>query len=164
MGTVSTLPTVKAALITKLTPALGALGGIQVSYAWPGPNTDPESVFCGRLPFEGPLPPSEILRSEIAGIKTGRKQRQEEYVIPVTFHSFRPDLTVQDAATAEARAFLFLSKLEDVLADDPRLGLATLVQWAALGDVEIVAGSPIPWETGWLSLLVADVVVHARLT
>lgn len=164
MATTSTIPTVKAQMVTKFTTALAtastAGGQIPVTYAWPGPETESEAVFLG------PHPKTADIRldasSQIPTIKAGRKQRQEEYPVRVTVWSFRPDLTPAGASTCETRAFVIAGHIEDELADDPRLGLAHTVLQRA--EIEAVASTLFPFGKGWACELAIDVAVKARLT
>jgi hypothetical protein len=153
MATTSTIPAVKSALVDLLSVALD----VPVTYAWPGPNTAHECVFLGRYP-DVPGEDRIDATSAIANIVTGRKQRTETYTVPLTIWSFRPDLNSDGAAEAEERAFVMLSVLEDVLADDPKLGLDIL--WAQLGDYSSVGH---PYDKGWVYELIAQVDVQARL-
>jgi hypothetical protein len=154
MGTSSTIPAVKSRLVE----VLSAVMDVPVTYAWPGPNAAHECVFLGRYPdVQGE--DRVDARSEIANVVAGRKQRTETYTLPVTVWSFRPDLNSDGAEEAEARAFVLLAELEDVLADDPTLGVD--IQWARLGDYSSVGH---PFDKGWVYELIAQVDVQARLT
>lgn len=156
MATTSTVPTVKARLVTLFDAALT----VPVTYAWPGPESEPECVFLGPHPQTADI--RLDLSSSIPTIKAGRKQRQEEYTVRVTVWSFRPDLTTEDAATCELRAFEIAEAVEDVLADDPRLGLgAGVIQFA---EVDSVASTLFPFQSGWATELAIDIAVRARLT
>lgn len=161
-ATTSTVPQVKAALVTLLT---NALAPVQVAYAWPGADTADESVFLGHHPSltADILGIQTTIASPIATIKAGRQQRQQDYPIPVTLWSFRPDLRSDGAAEAEAGGFVLLAGLEDVLANAPALGLTT-IQRAELNVVSQIGGGPIPFESGWASVLVAEVDIYSRLT
>ena len=165
MATTSTVPTVKARLVTVFTTALAtasASGGqVPTSYAWPGPSTSAEEqVFLGHHPElrDIALNPSH----EIPNVKAGRKQREETYQVPVTVWVFDTDSTPDAAATVEARAYTLFGLLEDVLADDPQIGLAQgVIQWAkTAGHVTTLW----PFNKGWACSLVFDVDVSARLT
>jgi len=107
MATSSTVPTARAALVAALT---GAFPTAQVAYSHPGDAREPESVYLGGA----------RLTSEIATIRAGRKKRQEHYTIDVWF-----DVTGDgpDAQAAVERAWEMAGELEDILADDPSLGL-----------------------------------------
>jgi hypothetical protein len=164
MSTTSTIPTVKARIVTVLTTALataGTSGGqVPVTYAWPGPSTEPECVFLG------PHPETADIRldasHQVPTIKAGRKQRQEDYPVRVTVWEFRPDLSPSDADDAEARAFLLAGAIEDALANDPTLGLAQgVVQHITVGDI---SSTLFPFQKGWACELAIDVQVKARLT
>ena len=162
MSTVSTIPAVKAQLVTKFATATAtassASGQIDVSYAWPGPDCDPEAIFLGVHP--------DLERNvteaahDIPTIKAGRKQRQESYTVPVTIWNWRPEFTPADAASCESEAFTVFGLLEGVLADDPTIGLSS-IQWARLGDFESLLR---PYGKGWVCALRFDVNVEARLT
>lgn len=166
MSTSSTLPAVKAQLVSLLTSALsssGVSGGaVPVFYAWPGPDATDECVYLGRHPdtVGNPLAASTSLRSELPTIKAGRRHRQEDYDVEVTVWSFRPDLSADGAEEAEQRGFALFESVEDVLADTPALGLST-IQHAVLSDVGVAL---VPFQTGWASILVGSVTVNARLT
>ena len=164
MSTTSTVPTVKARLVTVLTAALASasLEGDQVpvTYAWPGPDTQPEAVFLG------PHPQAADIRLDLSDqtptVKAGRKQRQESYTVRVTVWCWRPDVTATGAQTVETQAFSLAGLIEDVLAEDPRIGLAaTVVQWIR---VETMSSTLFPFERGWACELSMDLEVGARLT
>lgn len=78
-----------------------------------------------------------ILFGEITGayalrnMKAGRKQRSDTFTQRVFVMAGRAG---QTAAGAEERALELFAALDDVLADDPTLGVAG-VQWARLGNV-----------------------------
>lgn len=155
MATTSTIPAVKTALVSLLDAKLD----VAVFYAWPGPNTPNECVFMGRYPDQ-PNEDRIEASSEVANVTAGRKQRDETYSAPVTIWSFRPDLSSDGAKAAEARAFVLLEALEDVLADDPTLGGIDGLRWARLGDF---TASLHPFEKGRVAELIANVDVQARL-
>jgi len=164
MATTSTIPTVKAQMVTKFTTALAtastAGGQVQVSYAWPGPKTESESVFLGPHPETADIRLDRT--SQIATIKAGRKHMDEDYTVRVTVWSFRPDLSVEAANTCEARAFALLAHIEDEFADDPRLGLGVGVVKKA--EIASTASTLLPFQKGWACELAVDIEVEARLT
>lgn len=168
MATSSTYVAFKQQLVDQLTVALAESGRnhnpVQVSYWWPAGNTDADCVYLGRRPDLG-VNPSGRIESRIPTIKAGRKQRQESYTVEVTVQTVRNDLTAGEAETAEAWAFSILDKIDDLLADDSQIGMSS-IQWARLGDVEIVGGGPIPNPegAGFLVLLLVSIAVEARLT
>lgn len=162
MATTSTIPTVKAGLVTLFTTALATAsltdGQVPVTYAWPGPNTGPEAVFFG------PHPETADIRidatHDIPTIKAGRKQRQENYTLRCTVWTFRPDLTAAGAQTVETQACALAGLLEDELADDVQGGISA-VQWIK---VTLIAPTLFPFEKGWACELGLDLDVQARLT
>lgn len=166
MSQTSTLPQVKARMVTLFTAALATAnkdsGPVPVTYAWPGSDGEAEAVYLGRHPdfVANPLAASRDITSGLATIKAGRKSRDEVYDVEATVWSFRPELDPNSAATAEAQGFAILARLEDVLADDPKIGLTT-IQHAVLGDVGVAV---IPFQKGWASVLIPTITVTARLT
>lgn len=156
MPTNSTIPTVKQRLVTVFSAATTT----PVSYAWPGSNTVHECVFLGPHPEAADI--RVDMDSQIPTIKAGRKQRQEEYTVRVTVWVFRPDLTSADAETCEARAFEVWDDLEDELADDPQIGIPTVVNQHVA--VQNLASTLFPFQTGWACELSIDLRVRARLT
>lgn len=164
MATTSTVPTVKAQLVTKFATALATAsrssGQVPVTYAWDGPDTQPECVFLGPNPQTADL--RLDLSHDIPTIKAGRKHRAENYTVRATVWQWRPDLSSGSAATVESAAFTIAGLLEGVLADDPLIGLAsTVVQWVK---VESVASTLFPFQKGWACELAMDLEVSARLT
>lgn len=156
MATTSTVATVKAQLVSQLDTALL----VPVTYAWPGKSTAAEAVFLGPHPETADI--RLDLSSSIPTMKAGRKQRQEEYTVRVTVWTFRGELTPADAATCETRAFAILADIEDVLAADPRIGLApAVVQFL---EITSIASTLFPFQTGWACELAVDITVRARLT
>ena len=157
MATTSTVPTVKAQLVTKITTAITPIPAYS---AWPGPKTPPKCVFLGPHPETADI--RLDLSSSIPTIKAGRKQRQEEYTVRVTVWTFRPDLTTVDAQTCETEAFAVLADIEDELADDPRIGLGVAV--VQFLEVTSVASTLFPFQAGWACELAVDIAVRARLS
>lgn len=168
MATSSTYVAFKSQLVTRLTTLLATEGqngsAVQVSYWWPGPGSEADCVYLGRRP-DLSLNPSVTISSTIPTIKAGRKQRQESYTVELTVQAVRNDLTNDEAEDAETWAFSILEVIDGLLADTPQIGL-TSIQWARLGDVEIVGGGPIPnpQGSGFWMLLLASIEVQARLT
>lgn len=155
MSQTSTVPTVKQRLVAVFDAALT----VPVTYAWPGKSTQPECVFLGPHPETADI--RLDLTSAIPTIKSGRKQRQEEYTVRVTVWSFRPDLTSAGAEECETRCFAILASIEDVLANDPRIGLDPgVVQYLA---IESTASTLFPFGAGWACELSVDIAVKARL-
>lgn len=166
MATTSTLPTVKARLVTLYRTALATAsqsgGQVQVEYAWPGAATEAECVFLGRHPDFVADPLAGVTRrTEIPNAVAGRKQRQERYPVEVTLWSFRPDKSAKDAAAVESRTFTLLGLLEDVHANNVALGIRDVIQKAELAETEVAL---LPHEKGWASVLVLTINVEARLS
>lgn len=165
MATSSTLPAVKAALVDLLSTALATSsvdgGQVPVFYAWQPDVTD-ESVFLGRPLFSADetIVSDSTIESNVPTIKAGRKQRQEEYEIEGTAWSFRGDLTPSAAAQAELRGFELADAVDDVLADDPTLGL-TSIQYAVLARRQAQIRA---YGSGWVSVVFFTVAVKSRLT
>lgn len=97
---------------------------------------------------------------DIHSIRAGRKHRDETYIQHVHFIIMRPG---ENATDARVQAYRLLEELEDVIADDPGIGLSipTLV-------VRVVAftcnTTPEPESMGWRAHMRADVAVSVRLT
>jgi len=97
--------------------------------------------------------------SDIPTVRAARKARQERYTLDVWFDV---DAVGPDAQTASERVWALFGELEDILADDPSVGLSPPF-WAVLGDyTETLMFDEA--RRGWGSLLRAGVDVEARLT
>lgn len=135
MATTSTVPSAKAAL-TALVAA--ALSGVQVTYGRPADaELNSECVWIGDTTG----------RQRVPTIKAGRKARHETYSIDVVCWV---DIERGLTSEAEARAFVLLGEVEDAVADDPSLGLATAttpVFFATCGEfataADVASGRPI---------------------
>lgn len=150
MATTTTVPDFLAAFVPLLRTALP---GVQVSDAWPGPDaTADETVFIGDE--------IENWDVEIAGIKAGRKHRQESYEITVEAWVGKAGELREDAATlARSRAIALINAIDNMLADDPETIPA--VQHVLL----IGRGAQlVPFDKGWACQATATVEVSARLT
>lgn len=171
MSTTTTIVDFKTQLLARLTTALATAGEdggpVQCRYAWPGPNTQPNTVFFGRWPDAGAILPSIRIDSAVPTIKAGRKQRQESYTVEVSIFTAGPDLSAdsESAAIADNRAFTIHAALDSLLAEDPKIGLGLAsIQWARIASTEILAGGPFPYEKGYSVLLLVSIDVEARLT
>lgn len=151
MGTTSTVPVVTPVLLAALNAGLPV--GVDAFEAWPGPDAAPEMVVLGDIEWDD---------YAIATIKSGRKQRQEDWSIGFEVFVFgTPGSTPADPATARTRAFVLNAAIEDTLADDPLLGLAT-------GTVQRIEARPTEagprvFEKGWAYRVAGRIEVHARL-
>ncbi|HVV37587.1 MAG TPA: hypothetical protein VHC63_13340 [Acidimicrobiales bacterium] len=142
------MPAVKAALVALLS-ANGALAGVQISQGYPGESfIEREAIYTDRVTG----------RHEIANIKAGRKQRDENYALTlvVSVVSDAPE----DVADVETRAFVLLQEIEDTLADDPSLGNVDGVVHAVAGQFRELAD---PTTNGAACVIEFEVEVNARL-
>lgn len=143
----STVPAVKAGLVSAL-DARSGLDNVDVTYSHPGDALQPEAVYLGGVRGTHELP---IMRA-------GRKPRQENYTIDVWFEVIRDGTTSQEA---EERAWVLFGELEDLLADDPTIGLP-VVGWARLADWDDF----LAWDLqrqGWSARIRAGVTIEARI-
>lgn len=156
MATVSTIPTVWARLVTLMESNVPS--GVDVSYTWSGNETEPEAAFLGHHPeFRDILTRDDQV---IPTIKAGRKERREDYEVPLTVWVFRPDLSADDAKTCHERAFAIFAEIEDFLADDPALGLSPSIHWCRIASYDDLL---IPFQSGWACLLTVTLTVLATL-
>lgn len=147
MATRSTVPAVRAALVALLQARPG-LAGVQVGYSHPGDALERESMFLGGT--RG--------RHDPANLRAGRKHRDEAYTLDVWVDVSADGPTAQPASE---RAWALIGELEDVLADDPSLGLGQPL-WAVLGECD--DGHDFDEETrGWKARIRAGVDIKARL-
>lgn len=151
MATTSTVPTVTDALLSALNAALPA--GVDAYEAWPGPEAAAEMVVLGAVTWDV---------YEIASIKSGRQRRNEEYAIGYeVFVMGQAGSTPADPSNARDRAFVLNTEIEDALADSPKLGLGTAVNWV---QTQITEAGPRVFEKGWAYRVAGRVNVSARLT
>lgn len=155
MATTSTVPTVKQALLTLLAAQAG-LTATTLHYAWFGPAADPEEILLATDPDAGT--PDVTGRHEIPTLG-GRVSRDERYSVPVTIRVFDPDAEPQNMATVEERAFALLAGVENLLADNPNLGVDGVLS-ARAGDW---SSTLTAFQGGWACQLVFNIDVHARL-
>lgn len=163
MGQISTVPVVKAQVVSQLTTALATAstsgGQVPVTWAWPGPSAQHEAVFLGRHPDLDDIRLDVI--HEFPTVKAARKQRSETYQLPMTIWTFRPELSADGAQECEERAFELLDPVEDVFADDPTIGLSpTVVNWVRVAEI---ASTLWPIQKGWACELIVQLEVQARL-
>jgi hypothetical protein len=145
MATTSTLVTVRSAIVTLLSAALPT---VQVSYAHPGePEAHGEFIFLGFAQST----------NEVPTMKAGRKRTDERYVQQVIVEVKGEGMTQLQADT---RCMELFAEVEDIIADDPNLGLGNDIHWAKLNGWEQVGGST---GTGHGCRIEADVEVYARL-
>lgn len=148
MSTTSTVPEV----IDSLLALLATDGRLAAFESWPGPEAAREMLVLGTVTWED---------YRIATIKSGRKQRQEDFEI--AFEVFVVGATGTSPAApspARARAFELLAVVEDMLADDPKIGVGQSVQWVEIRPSE---AEPRVFEKGWAFRITGSLVGHARL-
>ena len=146
MATSSTVPAVKAALVSLLTTALPST---QVTYGRPADSMlSRNCVWLGRAAGADRIPV----------MSAGRKVREQTYSVTVFVWVAKPRGTVE---AAEDEAHDLLAEVEDALADDPALGgvdgliHATAGTWEAEADLA---------KEGPFCLVTLDVDCLARLS
>jgi hypothetical protein len=155
MATTTTVPTIKTQLVSQL-QARTNLSGVTIAYSWPGTvmpaGTGPiEVIFLGKVDVDASIP----------SLKAGRKQRQEDYTLDVVFWVIQPFDRPDRAQDSEARCLVLFNELEDLLAEDPLIGLtASTLQWMKIVGWDI---EHAPVQKGWATQIVAKLEVHARL-
>jgi hypothetical protein len=119
-----------AAIKANLKTALRAnttLSGVQVSYGDPGGDAQRETVWLGH---------TEDGSQEPLAMRAGRRRREENYTLHVHVEVIgRP--TPEDN---EARATDLCTAVEEVLADDPKVGNTPGVIHAVVAGVEMATG------------------------
>ncbi len=143
----SSVGVVKAKLVELISAALPTL---QVSYTRPPvKQVDREAVWLAEATGA----------HELATIRAGRKPRTETYRLSAVVSVRDPD---DGPTSAETRALVLLAAIEDVLANDPRLGLAGAIDWASAGEFE--SRTDHHPEGGALAEIRLRIDVHARLS
>lgn len=106
----STAPTVRAALIAALAARPG-LAGVAVTYLWQGDADTQEAIYLGKT----------IITNNWVTLRSGRKTREETQRIELHIRSLKP---TDWGPVAETRAFAMIAEVEDLVADDPAIGLS----------------------------------------
>lgn len=149
MSTITLIPVKRQ--LEQLLAARPGLAGVQVMYRWAGDSKDQEAIWFGNTSGSNTYP---VMRA-------GRKPRDEQYVVNLHLEVQCPDSADE---TSEARALELLAELEDLVADDPALGLSgtfpTLV--AELASWSVTNGLLDP--AGWGTHITAQIEVKSRLT
>lgn len=149
MATTSTVPAVRAALQTEIEALLPS--GVKCYRSWPGPDAAREMIVLGKV--EG--------SHESATVKAGRQQRQESYTIEAEAWVFGADgATPANCGPVEDRAWTLMESVENVLADDPKIGTA-VIHWARPGRIEQDIAA---FEKSWAVRVAITIEVEARLT
>lgn len=147
-STTSTVPEV----IDSLLALLATDGRLPTFEAWPGPEASREMLVLGTVSWDD---------YRIATIKDGRQQRQEDFEIAFeVFVLGGAGTSPANPSAARARAFELLAVVEDILANDPKIGLGQSVQWVEIRPTE---AEPRVFEKGWAFRITGSLVGHARL-
>jgi len=148
MATTSLVPAARTALLSALTASLAG-GGVQCSASHPGDAIERESVYLGDCRFS----------YDLATIRSGRRSRDQEFVLDVWLVTTTDG---PDAQAATTRAWQLFAYLEDIVANKPTLGLAQPF-WAVVTDGDEVLG----WDEdrrGAFSRIRAGVTCTGRVT
>jgi hypothetical protein len=140
----STVPAVKAALVSRLDARAG-LDGVSVTYSQPS-EMPQEAIYLDRVRGV----------HAVSGTTGGRVPRDEQYTIDLIIHCFVSGVTPPEA---EDRAFDLLAEVENELADTPRLGLS-IIDWAEIRGYEL---DTTQYTDGVLARFKVGVEVFAQL-
>ena len=156
MATTTVIPTVAAELKTLLTTALASVTyeGVapEVFDAYPAAIAGHDYVVIGDI-VDG--------RHSYPVMKSSRKPREEAYTQRIEFVVTRAG---GESTAARTQALLMFNELEDLLADDPQIGL-TAIPTLRLEVIEFGLNTTHEAASmGWRVTLTADVLVQARLT
>jgi len=147
---VSTAPVVRAALIAAL-DARSGLDGVLVTHFWQGQADEQEALYLGSTSSD----------EEWVTLRAGRKAREETYRIQIHIRAWKPGFW---DATNETRIFALIAEVDNLLADDPAIGLSatlpTLRILLASYEVKPVALDP----AGIGAEATLSLEVHSRLT
>lgn len=145
MATTSTVPAVKAAVVTAVAAALPS---VQVVWGRPSDTAIArETVYIADVSGNHRIP---VMTS-------GRKHREEEVSIDVVVAVLKARGTSQ---AAEERAWELLDALENVLADDPTLTAVDGLVHATLGDLRVETDIA---KEGGVCIIVTSIDVLSRL-
>lgn len=149
MTTTSLLPTVKRAFLDALAPDI-RLHDVQLEYAPPALLPDREAIFIRRSAFN----------HEPGPLRSGRAPRDESGFLTVYLHTAVQGSTPEEA---DVRAFELFAVIEDVLAEDGKLGIED-VSWAQTVHITEGLGDPVPDDEGFEGILRINLAYKARLT
>lgn len=121
MATVSTIPAVKAALVSLIAAEDTSL---QVDYADQGQTGRRERCWIGN---------AKIHNSDPAALRAGKRRRREKYDLSVWVEV----IGHESAEACEARAFAIAAVVEDVVSTDPKLGAVTNLLFIRMDGLEI---------------------------
>lgn len=106
----TTAPAVRAQLITLLA-ARPALAAVLVTRVWQGDAGKQEQIYLGNTTAD----------IDFATIRAGRKKREEDYTVQLIIDV---EIPTDWGPASETRAFVLAGEVDDMLADDPAIGLA----------------------------------------
>jgi len=119
--------TTAAALKSALKTAMAAeasLAGVPITYGEPGDQARSEHIWIGAA-TDGD--------QELASFRSGRKRRDETYNLDIVV-----DVTsIGKVEANEARAVLLGTVIEEMLADDPKVGSVTNLLWCIVDSFEL---------------------------
>lgn len=144
MAVTSTVPAVKAALVTALAAA-SSLAGVQVTYGWP-PNPQREHLFIGGTTDWEQEP----------GV-FGGQGRAESYGLELTIVASKPGAAQQ---TVTERAFVLLAAVETVLLAAPSLGLLPTDINMLVSEMKPASLTEGLWDDGRFALIDAVIAVE----
>lgn len=148
MPTTSTVPALKAALVTAIRAQAGT---VQVERRWPGPDTEAEGIYLGDVAGTSKLSALTATGS--------RARRREEYRVEIICQTFRSSDSPITADEAEDRVYELFAFVENAVAADPDVNAT--VEW---GEVSAFEDTTVPFQAGWACRLTAQFSCTARLT
>jgi hypothetical protein len=119
----TTAAALKSALKTAMA-AEGGLSGVPISYGEPGDMARTEHVWIGAA-TDGDMEP--------ASFRSSRKRRDETYTLDVVVEVS----SIARAEASETRAVLLGTVIEEMLADDPKVGNVTNLLWCMVDGFEL---------------------------
>lgn len=144
------LTSIRSAIKGRIADELGALlDPVPVHTGWPGRYLERDHAWIERVQGTVDYP---LMTAD-------RKFRNDRFTVRVIFQSMRPGDSI---AETDDRVEAMYAALEDLLANDPSLNEMPGVIAATLGFVEGPNGGLT--DEGAVSLILADIEVHARLS
>lgn len=146
----TTAPTVRAQLITLLAARPG-LAGVLVTPVWQGDAATQEQMYLGKTSAD----------LDFATIRAGRKKREEDYAVDLVIDVERPDDWGPDS---EERAFALAAEVDDLVADDPAIGLGATLPTLRIHVSHLEQTSGALAEGGIGTRITLTLSVQSRLT
>lgn len=154
----TTAPVVRAQLISLLAtrPAITAVNPatgmpVLVAHVWQGQADKQEHIYLGNTSAD----------LEFATIRSGRKKREEDYTVDIVIDV---EIPTDWGPSSETRAFALAAEVDDMLADDPAIGLAATIPTLRMhvSHIEQSSGALDPGGIG--TRIVLTISVQSRLT